>query len=442
MRHGPIRWLYGELPGLVERGVLSAEASSALREHYGPLPESSARRILFLVFGVLGALLIGCGIVLLLAHNWDSLARPLRAGLCFALLLVAQGTALGATRWRSDSAAWIEGSGGFLGLAVVACIALVAQTYQMGGGAREVLFASVVLILPAAHLLGSRLAMAFCWVGATMWLTEIPWRTFSFTHYMTYLAFVALAAPFLVRRMPSDRGEPRDALLGWVVCGCLATAGIPLGSWPDIDLHAPFYAGMFGSSYALGLRLLQPGDRSLFSWRRPFLFGGALGLGVLLFVCSFQQTWKTEWGWISRSEGVAGPALGIAVVLALTAGSCIAGIRLLRKAQWDRGLLACAPLLVLVGWAAGLDHGNALAVMLVVNLYAVVAGLTICVRNAKRGDLVVANAGLLLALAVLTARFFDAEISFVVRGVGFIVLGAVFLGMNFWMLRRRVEVRS
>jgi len=284
--------------------------------------------------------------------------------------------------------------------------------------------------------------MALCWVGATTWLTEIPWRTFSFVHYATYFAFVALAAPFLVRLHLSDRREPRDALMGWVVCGCLAVAGIPLGGWPDIGLRPALYAGMLGSAYALGIRIGQREDGPLPAWRRPFLLGGALGLGVLLFACSFREMWKTEWGWISMSGGLVGPALAIAVVVALTAGSCIAGIRLLRKADWDRGLLACTPLLILPGWAAGLDHGNAFTIMLVVNLYAVGVGLTICVRNANRGDLVVANAGLLLTLVVLTARFFDAQISFVVRGVGFIVLGAVFLGTNVWMLRRRVEVRS
>ena len=36
----------------------------------------------------------------------------------------------------------------------------------------------------------------------------------------------------------------------------------------------------------------------------------------------------------------------------------------------------------------------------------------------------------------------DADISFVARGVGFIVLGSGFLAMNAWLLRQRKEARS
>ena len=317
MRQGPIRWLYGELPGLVERGVLAPGAADALREHYGPLREFNTRRILLIVFGLLGALLIGCGVVLILAHNWEGLPRPLRAGLCFALLLAAQGLALGAARWRPDSEIWTEGSAGFLSVALITCISLTAQTYQMGGDLRTLLLVWIVLTLPIAYLLPSRLAMAICWLGATQWIVEAPGRDLSFTDYATYLAFVILAAPFLVRLYLSDRREPRNALLGWVVCGCLALAGAALGGWPDIGLRAPLYAGMLGSSYALGLWLARPGDEPLAAWRRPFLVAGALGLGVLLFACSFQEMWKTEWNWVSSSGGIAGPALSIAIVLSL-----------------------------------------------------------------------------------------------------------------------------
>lgn len=442
MRHGPIRWLYRELPGLVEHGVLAPDAATALQEHYGPLRELNTRRILLIVFGLLGALLIGCGVVLILAHSWDGLPRPLRAGLCFALLLAAQGLALGAARWRPGSEIWTEGSAGFLSVAVITCISLIAQTYQMGVDLQSLLLVWLVLTLPIAYLLSSRLAMAICWLGATQWIVEVPWRTFSFTDYAIYLGFVILAAPFLVRLFLTDRREPRNALLGWVVCGCLALAGAPLGGWPDIGLRAPLYAGMLGSSYALGIWLAKEGDEPLAAWRRPFHAAGALGLGVLLFTCSFQEIWSTGSDWVNTSRVIAGPALAIGIVVALTAGSCIAGVRLLRKAHVGQGLLACTPLLIFAGWAASLDPRNAFAIMLVVNLYAVAVGLTICVRKASRNELGAANLGLLLALAVLTARFLDANISFVVRGVGFIMLGAAFLAMNLWMLRRRGEARS
>jgi hypothetical protein len=105
-------------------------------------------------------------------------------------------------------------------------------------------------------------------------------------------------------------------------------------------------------------------------------------------------------------------------------------------------LLACTPLLIAPCWLAGFDHFYSTAIMLGVNFFGLGVGLTVCVSNARLGRLGTANAGLLLVLAILTVRFFDADISFVARGVGFIALGASLLAANLWMLRRRGEVTS
>ena len=45
-------------------------------------------------FGILGAVLIGGGIILLLAHNWEQLGRPARVAVAFAPLVLSQALAL------------------------------------------------------------------------------------------------------------------------------------------------------------------------------------------------------------------------------------------------------------------------------------------------------------------------------------------------------------
>ncbi len=61
-----------------------------------------------------GALLIGAGIILMLAHNWEDLSRPVRAALSFLPLLLAQGLAGWALVRRPESLAWREGTGALL----------------------------------------------------------------------------------------------------------------------------------------------------------------------------------------------------------------------------------------------------------------------------------------------------------------------------------------
>jgi len=64
------------------------------------------------------------------------------------------------------------------------------------------------------------------------------------------------------------------------------------------------------------------------------------------------------------------------------------------------------------------------------------------VSSLKEGRLLPANAALLLFSALITARFFDTEFSFVARGLAFIILGLAFLGLNLILVNRRKEMTT
>ena len=77
---------------------------------------------------------------------------------------------------------------------------------------------------------------------------------------------------------------------------------------------------------------------------------------------------------------------------------------MLSRGRYEQGLLACTPLVVAPGWLLGFDSRYSLAIMLAINLFALTAGLLVCVRAIGRGALGAANGGLLLVMAVLIAR--------------------------------------
>ena len=64
-----IRWLLGELPKLEAEGVIDATAAERLRAHYAEKTSGSGRRLVVAIFAVFGALLIGGGVILLLAET-------------------------------------------------------------------------------------------------------------------------------------------------------------------------------------------------------------------------------------------------------------------------------------------------------------------------------------------------------------------------------------
>jgi uncharacterized membrane protein len=74
--------LQKDIQELVEANVISPEIANAIQDYYIQKEESSPNKLV-IVFGILGALLVGLGIILIIAHNWDTLSRGIKTFLGF-----------------------------------------------------------------------------------------------------------------------------------------------------------------------------------------------------------------------------------------------------------------------------------------------------------------------------------------------------------------------
>ena len=61
------------------------------------------------------------------------------------------------------------------------------------------------------------------------------------------------------------------------------------------------------------------------------------------------------------------------------------------------------------------------------NVYALALGVELIARGMRADSVTRANFGLLVIAALAVARFFDSDVSFVTRAIGFIVIGVGFL---------------
>jgi uncharacterized membrane protein len=78
-----------DIPELLKAGVITKETADSIQDYYQTKSGSSANR-LFIVFGILGAILVGLGIILIIAHNWDELSRATKTLFAFLPLLIGQ----------------------------------------------------------------------------------------------------------------------------------------------------------------------------------------------------------------------------------------------------------------------------------------------------------------------------------------------------------------
>ena len=426
-----LRWLYEQLPGLVQQGVLTAEAAEKLRQHYGPAAKPDARRLILVLFGVLGAVLIGGGIILLLAHNWDELGRPVRTALSFVPLLAAQGLAGWVLRRQAQSMAWREGVAAYWAMTIGSSIALIAQTYNLGGDFGDFVLTWALLGLPIIYLLRSSAVAALYWAGVTAWV--IYTRVTSGVE-LWFWPLLALAVPHLWRIARPDRYHPRVGWLIWVLAICLSIGtGASLADHLA-DLWMIVYGSLFTVMWLAGRRWFDEGESPR---RQPLQSIGALGAFVLSLVLTFKSLWE-ELTWHSHWWESEQPFAWLrAVVLAIwpVAAMCLWG-NALRRRDIPGAVAGLLPLLAALGFALGSQPARNTFMPLVFDAFMLATGVALVIGGVRERRLSVTNGGLVVLSALIIARFFDSDLDFLARGLAFVIVGAGFLVANLVLVKK------
>lgn len=420
-------WLLGELKDLIGRGVLDEAAADRLRAHYAQaaMPQGLGWGMILLAVG--GAALVGLGVILIFAHNWENWTPEVRVALSLAPLVLGQLAAFHAL--RSGSRLWSEGAGLFTALAIGASIALVAQTYQFGGDLPRFLLIWTLLALPLVYLLDSSAAAALCWLGVLGWALVSPHEGWwgetaqDALRLPVFLLLASLPLPHLMRHIRLDRGGARVA---WLLRVVLLVLVIGLAVAPN---HRQFgellfvYASMAAAA-ALAGRLYFSGVQGL--WGNPLQGAGQLGVLVIALLMTIREVWPEVD--VPRSTLLLIPcalgllALWLAAQLARREGPLLPFV-----------LAALTPTVFALD---ALAPQQPALVSVLGHAYALVLAAALIRTGLHQGRLGLANEGAGLIAAVILLRFFNDDLSYIVRGAGFIVTGAGFFAANVWLRRR------
>lgn len=427
MQHA--RWLHGQLPNLVEEGLLTPQLAEQLRQRFPVATEEGrSARLVTLVIGVLGSALIGSGIILLLAHNWDDLSRAARTVIALTPLCLAQVAACWAL-WRRASRAWCEGVAVFWVFALGAALALIEQTYHFGGPPDGLLLRWLLLGLPIVYLLRSATAACLaCW-GIAIWTM----MSFDIGHGWKSdmpLLLVLLLVPFLflLRRDGGRRVASRCVSWALVLPTFLAFVS-PLRLLPD-PVGALAAAFVFAGFLAIDRTADAEQQRVL---ARPWWVAARLGTVGFLLALSFDEALPlmkafSELEWMDALRGL-GPVFLLFAVL----------VRPLWKRRRELGFewaWLAVPLafvtVTFLGEAVG-EEGY----QLLMNLLLLALGIGGILLSFRSHSLLQLNFGLGVVTLLAIVRFFDSGIDFSVRGVAFILVGCLFFGLNAALVRRR-----
>ena len=74
---------------------------------------------------------------------------------------------------------------------------------------------------------------------------------------------------------------------------------------------------------------------------------------------------------------------------------------------------------------------------LIFDAYALILGSELMARGVRANSVLRANFGLIIITGLALSRFFDSDLDFVTRGLGFILVGAGFLVANVIFFKQR-----
>lgn len=427
LRKKYISWLYAELPDLVGRNILSPESAEGLREYYGGFGKEGRRNIAATAFAILAAILIGSGIILLLAHNWDDLSREIRAVISFIPLVVAQVLA-GWGIWRGkDSRGWKEGISIFLMLAMGSSLALISQTYHLSNDPDTFTLTWMLLTIPISYLIGGGAIIPLYLLGITIWTG----MTQSLGGHPTFFwLLIALPLPYIRAISRKDPYRPGPILLraAFTISLIIGTA-IILSDLLD-EYWVLIFSSLFAITYLVGRIWFEEAPRRV--GLQPLRGIGSAGLLVIALSATFKGSWKDY----ARQESLSFSPEIILTLILLAGAICLFLICLVRF-KGSGGLLGSMVLVALAGTVLARSGGAIGINIALFTAYVFLLGLANLLNGIKERNIGLINLGMVIICLLIVVRFFDSNLSFTVRGVAFIVTGIGFLITNIILHRKK-----
>lgn len=418
--------IINELPALLKANVITEETAQKIKDHYSKNVDESQNK-LFMIFGILGAILSGLGIILILAHNWDDLSTTIKSIISFLPLLIGQLFCGYTILKKSENTVWSESSSVFLFFGIGASISLIAQVYNISGDLNSFLLTWMLLSLPLVYLLRTSIVSLLYIIGITYYCCNSNYFTYPKEQtYLFWLLFLGII-PHYYQLLTTKPQSNFTLFHHWFVAISLM---ICLGSVGDGNEKLLYlsYMCLFAIYYFIGRNSFFENQKLKFN---SYQIIGKLGTLIILFVYTFKSFWKYfHKDKLQETSVLTSPEFITASILTI-----IAAVLFYKKNNptnfKDFGLLEIIflmniPLLFVGEFAAIIANGIVLAL-----------GVLEIKRGNQFNNLRILNFGLLIITILITCRFFDTDFSFVVRGILFISLGLGFFLTNYVMLKKR-----
>lgn len=415
-----------DIKELQETKIISSETAQKIESYYDNKPNSTYSRLL-IVFGILGSVLISLGIILILAHNWDELPKSIKTLVAFFPLAIGQLACLYVILKKKSSLTWKEGSSTFLFLAIGTCISLISQIYNIPGHFGSFLLTWSLLGLPLVYIMRSSIASYLYIIGITYYTCYANFYNWEMNDYH-YCWLILLIAPHYFQLSRQKFQSNFTTFHHWFFSFSLLVATFTFINDHDEIIFVSFMS-LFGLFHLIGTR---KEFQSIHAFANSYKILSSLGFLSVLLPLSYNWFWEDliKHG-IPSNELFTSSEFLSALVFSLIALTVLIRFNLNQENTSPISFLFLAFIPVFL-----IGTGTIISVYLV-NLIILGMGIYYILSGANRDNLPLLNYGLIIIAALVLSRFFDDNISFVIRGVLFVLVGLSFFAGNYYVIKKR-----
>jgi uncharacterized membrane protein len=420
-----IRWLEGELKRWVSGGIIDDGRAEAIRGLY-PV-EQAARPWALIVFSGIGAVIVGLGIVLLFAYNWQYMSKAAKLSVVFASLIISHTAGI----WLFLKSERFRGVGEALSvlgsMLFGAGIWLVAQIYHIEEH------------YPTAFLFWGLGTLVLAWAMPSIMqaiMAAILFTIWAGVEAAEFHAAMHWAIPLILSLWVLAYLRRSIILLGVLILA----SGFVLGFLSSGSRHEIVFAALF----SLAVLYVSLGFISQGYWRFPesspvFLLFGMAAYFVMLYLLTFHDIARDIFRFELPTDTVyvfywlVPPALAIV-------GWLLAGwLKMKKRAEchFDFFLMPLALILCYCQmiFLKAFNEWSAAAVLF--NFVFLAHAVSMMARGCRDVKIVPAIVGSLLLAALTIARYFDLFDSLAIRGFVFIAVGVILFAQGFFYIRAK-----
>ncbi len=385
------------------------------------LEKQSYNSTVTIVFSILGALLVGAGLVLIFVTFWQEMPLLFKGILSVVPLLAGQASGLFVLWKKKDKAPWCEGGSVLWTAGVAATLTMIYNIFDLSIDWTNVLILIAVSVMPVIGILRSVAPMVVYYASSICWGVTVYGDTESLLIILATAVLVALGCVYSSSLIKIEKKSHRSILAQWI--SVIAVTAYVCAIGMGMEFLPLFVAGLMAIAICLYLISFKDADMAM-----PYKIPGLFITAILMFASAsiyYDDLEPEKYNIIYIAVCV--------IAIALT------GILTIKKVKdnFSKGYIAAVvvfyALYIASLYAMGGKYNSDIAdtFLNILKAPAFVAYILMIISGAREKKLMPINLGFIGVAGLVMVVVYQSGLSMLGNGIMLLIFGAALLAINF-----------